>query len=203
MIRLRLPPLRDRVEDIAPLSAHFLRTGARELGVEEKVLTPEALEVVKRFPFPGNVRQLENLCRWLLVMAPSKEIRVEDLPLEIRSASEAPEARVAAAQPQAPSESAEEGQKTWTGLLAEDARKRLQEGESGVWQTLSDEFERALIRSAMEVTRGRRIEAAERLGVGRNTLTRKIQELGLADELAAHLPPLRRTGEDLPGGKEK
>ena len=203
VIRLRLPPLRDRAEDIAPLSAHFLRTGARELGVEEKVLTPEALEVVKRFPFPGNVRQLENLCRWLLVMAPSKEIRVEDLPLEIRSASEAPEARVAAAQPQAPSESAEEGQKTWTGLLAEDARKRLQEGESGVWQTLSDEFERALIRSAMEVTRGRRIEAAERLGVGRNTLTRKIQELGLADELAAHLPPLRRTGEDLPGGKEK
>lgn len=158
---------------------------------------------MKRFPFPGNVRQLENLCRWLLVMAPSKEIRVEDLPLEIRSASEAPEARFAGVQPQAPAESAEEGQKTWTSLLAEDARKRLQEGESGVWQTLSDEFERALIRSAMEVTRCRRIEAAERLGVGRNTLTRKIQEFGLADELAAYLPPLRRTGEDLPGGREK
>ena len=203
VIRLRLPPLRDRVEDIAPLSAHFLRTGARELGVEEKVLTPQALEVVKRFPFPGNVRQLENLCRWLLVMAPSKEIRVEDLPLEIRSASEAPGMRLMAAPALPADEESGAGAGTWTGLLAEAARKRLQAGESGVWQTLSDEFERAIIRSAMEVTRGRRIEAAERLGVGRNTLTRKIQELGLSDELAQRLPPLRRTGEDLPGGRDK
>ncbi|WP_279005839.1 nitrogen regulation protein NR(I), partial [Sutterella wadsworthensis] len=77
VIRLRLPPLRDRVEDIAPLSAHFLAAGARELGVEPKTLTPEALNVIRAFPFPGNVRQLENLCRWLLVMAPAQEIRVE------------------------------------------------------------------------------------------------------------------------------
>lgn len=203
VIRLRLPPLRDRVEDIAPLSAHFLKAGARELGVDEKVLTPEALEVVKRFPFPGNVRQLENLCRWLLVMAPSKEIRVEDLPLEIRSASAAPAVS-------SPSEEAPESRhleaggasQRWEESLSEDARKRLEAGESGVWQTLSEEFERALIRTAMKVTRGRRIEAAERLGVGRNTLTRKIQELGLTDELASRLPPLRRTGEDLPGGKQ-
>ena len=83
VIRLRLPPLRDRVEDIAPLSAHFLAAGARELGVEPKTLTPEALNVIRAFPFPGNVRQLENLCRWLLVMAPAQEIRVEDLPYEL------------------------------------------------------------------------------------------------------------------------
>ena len=203
VIRLRLPPLRDRVEDIAPLSAHFLKAGARELGVDEKVLTPEALEVVKRFPFPGNVRQLENLCRWLLVMAPSKEIRVEDLPLEIRSASAAP--AVSSPSEEAPeSRHSEAGgaSQRWEESLSEDARKRLEAGESGVWQTLSEEFERALIRTAMKVTRGRRIEAAERLGVGRNTLTRKIQELGLTDELASRLPPLRRTGEDLPGGKQ-
>lgn len=215
VIRLRLPPLRDRVEDIPPLTAHFLAVGAGELGVEPKTLTREALAVIERFPFPGNVRQLENLCRWLLVMAPSQEIRVEDLPYEIRHAEAA-----AAAHPEAlehhpaPAFSGEafgaapaeppavhathavQSAAGWTEILSAEAEKRLVAGDSGVWQSLSDEFERALIRTAMQVTRGRRIEAAERLGLGRNTLTRKIQELGLSEELAYRLPPVRRPTDD-------
>ena len=228
VIRLRLPPLRDRVEDIAPLSAHFLAAGARELGVEPKTLTPEALNVIRAFPFPGNVRQLENLCRWLLVMAPAQEIRVEDLPYEIRhkeaAAAAHPEALNAVNTQGAVGNPAEEGFKTetpeaasaqshsaplrskphaaaasstdaegdWKALLAAEAERILEAGEPQVWETLAHEFERTLIRTAMSATRGRRIEAAERLGLGRNTLTRKIAELGLTDELASRLPPVRK-----------
>ena len=228
VIRLRLPPLRDRVEDIAPLSAHFLAAGARELGVEPKTLTPEALNVIRTFPFPGNVRQLENLCRWLLVMAPAQEIRVEDLPYEIRhkeaAAAAHPEALNAVNTQGAVGNPAEEGFKTetpaaasaqvhsaplrtkphsaaasstdaegdWKALLAAEAERILEAGEPQVWETLAHEFERTLIRTAMSATRGRRIEAAERLGLGRNTLTRKIAELGLTDELASRLPPVRK-----------
>ena len=228
VIRLRLPPLRDRVEDIAPLSAHFLAAGARELGVEPKTLTPEALNVIRAFPFPGNVRQLENLCRWLLVMAPAQEIRVEDLPYEIRhkeaAAAAHPEALNAVNTQGAVGNPAEEGFKTetpeaasaqshsaplrskphaaaasstdaegdWKALLAAEAERILEACEPQVWETLAHEFERTLIRTAMSATRGRRIEAAERLGLGRNTLTRKIAELGLTDELASRLPPVRK-----------
>ena len=228
VIRLRLPPLRDRVEDIVPLSAHFLAAGARELGVEPKTLTPEALNVIRAFPFPGNVRQLENLCRWLLVMAPAQEIRVEDLPYEIRhkeaAAAAHPEALNAVNTQGAVGNPAEEGFKTetpeaasaqshsaplrskphaaaasstdaegdWKALLAAEAERILEAGEPQVWETLAHEFERTLIRTAMSATRGRRIEAAERLGLGRNTLTRKIVELGLTDELASRLPPVRK-----------
>ena len=221
VIRLRLPPLRDRVEDIAPLTAHFLAAGARELGVEPKTLTKEALDVICAFPFPGNVRQLENLCRWLLVMAPAQEIRVEDLPYEIRhkeaAAAAHPEALAALqapnekpAAPSVPSAAASaervpSQQKSrvgvqevdgtggdWTVRLAESAERMLEEGGSKVWETLLSDFERTLIRTALRATRGRRIEAAERLGVGRNTLTRKIAELGLAEEFGSRLPPVKK-----------
>lgn len=214
VIRLRLPPLRDRVEDIAPLSAHFLAAGARELGVEPKTLTPEALNVIRAFPFPGNVRQLENLCRWLLVMAPAQEIRVEDLPYEIRHKeaaaavgnpaeeglkTETPAAAFAQsnpaplrAKPHSAAASSTVADGDWKALLAAEAERILEAGEPQVWETLAHEFERTLIRTAMSATRGRRIEAAERLGLGRNTLTRKIAELGLTDELASRLPPVRK-----------
>ena len=221
VIRLRLPPLRDRVEDIAPLTAHFLAAGARELGVEPKTLTKEALDVICAFPFPGNVRQLENLCRWLLVMAPAQEIRVEDLPYEIRhkeaAAAAHPEALAALqapnekpAAPSVPSAAASaervpSQQKSrvgvqevdgtggdWTVRLAESAERMLEEGGSKVWETLLSDFERTLIRTALRATRGRRIEAAERLGVGRNTLTRKIAELGLAEEFGSRMPPVKK-----------
>lgn len=196
VIRLRLPPLRDRVEDIAPLSAHFLAAGARELGVEPKTLTPEALNVIRTFPFPGNVRQLENLCRWLLVMAPAQEIRVEDLPYEIRHKEAAAAAQVHSAplraKPHSAAASSTDADGDWKALLAAEAERILEAGEPQVWETLAHEFERTLIRTAMSATRGRRIEAAERLGLGRNTLTRKIAELGLTDELASRLPPVRK-----------
>lgn len=218
VIRLRLPPLRDRPEDIEPLTAHFLAAGARELGVEPKTLTSEALEVIRAFPFPGNVRQLENLCRWLLVMAPAQEIRVEDLPHEIRS-GEAASARSAAAAASAASEAADAGDAPepapvrapapaaaaasaeggWTSLLAAEAERLLLAGEADVWPKLLEDFERTLIRAAMATTRGRRIEAAERLGVGRNTLTRKIAELELEEELGRRLPPVRR--REAPGAQ--
>lgn len=227
VIRLRLPPLRNRTEDIAPLAEHFLATGARELGVESKVLSPEALAVIERFPFPGNVRQLENLCRWLLVMAPSQEVRVEDLPPEIQAGAHAegvsPKPSLTAVPrpsdildvaPTASPQSAEikptptkEGRAStepvdWQKLLADDARNRLTAGETGVWQAIITSCERELIRSALAVTRGRRIEAAERLGLGRNTLTRKIQELGLTDEFSSRLPPVHheRRPEDTAEG---
>lgn len=175
VIRLRLPPLRERTEDIAPLAEHFLRAGAKELGVEPKRLTPEALAVVERFRFPGNVRQLENLCRWLLVMAPSAEVQVEDLPYEIRHAE--------AEQPKAAAEP-EPGVSpvvdlTWSEKLAGVVEARLTAGDTAIWQPLIDEFERAVIRTALAVTHGRRIDAAQKLGLGRNTITRKIQELGI------------------------
>lgn len=175
VIRLRLPPLRERTEDIAPLAEHFLRAGARELGVEPKRLTPEALAVVERFRFPGNVRQLENLCRWLLVMAPSAEVQVEDLPYEIRHAeADLPKA---AAQPE--TDVSPVVDLTWSEKLAGVVEARLTAGDTGIWQPLIDEFERAVIRTALSVTHGRRIDAAQKLGLGRNTITRKIQELGI------------------------
>lgn len=188
VIRLRLPPLRERPEDIAPLADHFLRAGAAELGLEPKRLTPEALRVIERFPFPGNVRQLENLCRWLLVMAPSNEVEASDLPDEIRAPAEdaCPQhdrsRTEAAAAPSGAPAALSSSAATWTAGLAEVARARLAAGETGIWQSLSDEFERALIETALQATNGRRIEAAVRLGLGRNTITRKIQELGIREE---------------------
>ena len=174
VIRLRLPPLRERPEDIAPLAEHFLRTEARALGVEAKRLTPEALARLEAFRFPGNVRQLENLCRWLLVMAPAVEVRVEDLPEEFREASENAPARTAGS-------SSEGASGDWTALLEELVSAKLAAGESGIWIELFPDFERTVIRTALNVLNGRRIEAAQRLGLGRNTITRKIQELGIEE----------------------
>ena len=163
VIRLRLPPLRERPEDIAPLAEHFLRTEARALGVEAKRLTPEALARLEAFRFPGNVRQLENLCRWLLVMAPAVEVRVEDLPEEFREASENAPARTAGS-------SSEGASGDWTALLEELVSAKLAAGESGIWIELFPDFERTVIRTALNVLNGRRIEAAQRLGLGRNTI---------------------------------
>lgn len=195
VIRLRLPPLRDRREDVKPLAEHFLTAGAVELGLEPKRLTPEALAALERFPFPGNVRQLENICRWLLVMAPSQEIRFEDLPYEVQR----PDGRTAGGDP----ESVASGGSTastvlsgrgasdahrsesdwvdWAAALEADVVARLERNEPGLWGHVTDRVETVLVRAALSATKGRRMEAAERLGVGRNTLTRKIRALGLED----------------------
>ena len=194
VIRLRLPPLRERREDIPMLTRLFLGKSARELGVDAKRITEEALARLAGFDFPGNVRQLENLCHWLTVMAPAQMVQAKDLPAELLevgaagvSASAAPSAApelAAAAGPTA----ADAGPAApaappapWLADLKRDARRRLDAHEAEVWETLTQQFEATLIQTALEITRGRRIEAAQRLGIGRNTITRKIQDLGLPD----------------------
>jgi two-component system nitrogen regulation response regulator GlnG len=166
VVRLRLPPLRERPEDIAPLARHFLQKSAHALAVEPKALADDALAALGAFPFPGNVRQLENICHWLTVMAPGQRIDVGDLPAEVRTLQGA--ARRAT---------------QWLEALDREVAQSLAEGERAVGDRLQHDFERALIRRALAFTAGHRIDAAARLGWGRNTLTRKIQELGLEDEL--------------------
>ncbi|CAD5372831.1 fused DNA-binding response regulator in two-component regulatory system with GlnL: response regulator; sigma54 interaction protein [Rubrivivax sp. A210] len=190
VIRLRLPPLRERREDIPMLTRLFLGKSARELGVEAKRITESALARLADFDFPGNVRQLENLCHWLTVMAPAQVVEAKDLPPEMLDAAPAPapaatssdtvEAPAGQAQPvaQAVGESVPP---PWLADLKREARRRLDANEPEVWDILSKQFERGLIQTALDLTRGRRIEAAQRLGIGRNTITRKIQELGLED----------------------
>ncbi|MBN2886286.1 MAG: nitrogen regulation protein NR(I) [Chromatiaceae bacterium] len=166
VIRIQLPPLRERREDIPLLMRHFLVQAARELSCEPKALTPEAIERLKRLDWPGNVRQLENTARWLTVMASGHEVHPEDLPTELgASASSAPE----------PGESWEHGLKRW-------ARHALEEGQEGLLDHALPSLERILIQVALEHSGGRRQDAARLLGWGRNTLTRKIKELRLDPE---------------------
>ncbi|MFO1397513.1 MAG: nitrogen regulation protein NR(I) [Burkholderiales bacterium] len=168
VVRLRLPPLRERVEDIAPLARHFLQKSARDLAVEPKALSEDAQKVLTQFAFPGNVRQLENVCHWLTVMAPGQRIEVADLPPELR---------------EAPVASGEAGDVDWQHALDRELALALARGERNVGDRLEQEFEKTLIRRALTHTGGHRMEAAAWLGWGRNTLTRKIQELGLEPEL--------------------
>lgn len=168
VIRLRLPPLRCRVADIGPLARYFLKERAAELGVEEKTLSDEALAVLEKFPFPGNVRQLENVCRWLLVMAPSKLIRPEDLPEEVREGEVFSPVLEEAGEP-------DEKGVDWRSGLRREIRDALRSGESHPYDRLVTEVEQMLFRAALEHTKGRRGEAATLLGIGRNTLTRKLQ----------------------------
>ena len=238
VIRLRLPPLRERREDIPMLTRHFLQHSARQLGVEPKRISDAALARLQQFAFPGNVRQLENICHWLTVMAPAQVISVQDLPPEVleapaleapasapaangaatlapaTAAPAAPVAPVAAAFAAPPSPAplaastpagawgtaaaavplaaqpasvngtraaAAEGAGAgdWERWLEAEAQKLLASGHSEVWDALTRRFESRLIRTALAATHGRRMEAAQRLGIGRNTITRKIQELGL------------------------
>jgi two-component system nitrogen regulation response regulator GlnG len=179
VIRLRLPPLRERREDIEPLARHFLARSAAELGVAERRLSAAALNVLQRFDYPGNIRQLENLCQWLTVMTPGLVIEPEDLPPECHLPAPAPEAGTAAADPAT----------GWRAGLARESRARLQAGEPGLMDALLLDVERVLLQEALRLAGGRRGEAALRLGIGRNTLTRKCRILGFgeaeADEAAA------------------
>ena len=164
VIRLRLPALRERPDDIGLLARHFLQKSARELGVEPKKLSDAVTKYLTSLDLPGNVRQLENLCHWLTVMAPGMNIDVKDLPPELRA-----EARTAAAE-------------NWVAALEREAEVQLKRGDTAILDALTRQFERALISRALAHTGGRRIEASTLLGIGRNTLTRKIQELGLVEE---------------------
>jgi two-component system nitrogen regulation response regulator GlnG len=163
VIRLRLPPLRERREDIPLLVRHFLQKSAQELGVERKRIADAAIEYLQAQPFPGNVRQLENLCHWLTVMAPAQVIEVADLPPEMR---EQPVRDMPA---------------SWIDGLGAEADRLIAAAPGTVFEQLTHSFERTLIRRALAATGGRRIEAAQLLGIGRNTISRKIHELGMEE----------------------
>jgi two-component system nitrogen regulation response regulator GlnG len=218
VIRLRLPALRERREDVAALSRFFLQKSAKELGVEAKRISDAALARLMGFDFPGNVRQLENICHWLTVMTPAQVIESKDLPPELTTSAPAASALAmprlpgtdaadtaghhageglplqAGAAAMASPFSVASGERghdgagqpkeraAWVGDLEREARSLLQSGVPEVWDVLTRQFEAQLIHTALEITRGRRIEAAQKLGIGRNTITRKIQELGLDDE---------------------
>ncbi|MDT8386983.1 MAG: nitrogen regulation protein NR(I) [Thiogranum sp.] len=163
VIRVHLPSLRERREDIPLLMEHFLAHAAQELNVEAKILLPDVADYLKRLDWPGNVRQLENLCRWLTVMAPGQELRIDDLPIELRD-------------PQAPEGMAAQG---WEAALKQWASQQLADGENGLLDHALPAFERIMIEAALARTGGRRQDAAKLLGWGRNTLTRKIKELDM------------------------
>ncbi len=172
VIRLRLPPLRERREDIPLLMRHFLAQTAEELKVEPKVLSPEVERHLQTLPWPGNVRQLENLSRWLTVMAVGREVQLHDLPLELRQGE-----AVGDAHGTGDGGDWQEGLRRWAG-------DRLARGEDGLLDRVIPAVERILIESALERSGGRRQEAARLLGWGRNTLTRKLKELGLEEKNA-------------------
>jgi two-component system, NtrC family, nitrogen regulation response regulator GlnG len=226
VIRLRLPALRERREDVFALTRHFLQQSAKQLGVEPKRISDAALQQLSKFGFPGNVRQLENICHWLTVMAPAQVIESKDLPPEVLGtaadagkaspplqATAAHAVHTAPAKTPVPSHYADDlsgsthvaaslavepfktppnaispatiavGEATaghsWEADLEVEAQALLATGRSDVWDVLTRRFESKLIQTALLNTRGRRIEAAQKLGIGRNTITRKIQELNL------------------------
>ena len=184
VIRLRLPALRERPEDVPMLTRHFLQQSARQLGVEPKRIADSALTQLAQFSFSGNVRQLENICHWLTVMAPAQVISVQDLPPEVLEALETPTPPTSGASPLPPPAHHPTNPPThpppsWETALATEAQTLLASGQADVWETLSRRFESCLIATALAATHGRRMDAAQRLGIGRNTITRKIQELGL------------------------
>ncbi|MEE9332163.1 MAG: nitrogen regulation protein NR(I) [Methylophilaceae bacterium] len=162
VIRLRLPALRERREDIPLLTKHFLQESALNLGVEAKRLSDDALKYLTAVNWSGNVRQLENVCHWLTVMAPGQNIDIADLPPELKENT-----------------GKSLSKDSWQDVLAQDVADALNRGEQGVLEALNKDFERVMIKKALQHTNGRRIEAAVLLGMGRNTLTRKIQELGI------------------------
>ena len=162
VIRVRLPSLRERREDIPILARHFLQKSAQDLGVDAKRFSEAALKHLASLELPGNVRQLENICHWLTVMAPGQQVDVTDLPAELREST--PHAFVSS---------------DWENGLAAEADRLLATGEGQVHEKLTTTVERILINRALAYTGGRRIEAALALGIGRNTITRKIQELKL------------------------
>jgi len=161
VIRVHSPPLRERREDIPALLAHFLESAAEELSAEVKTLRPEVGRYLSSLDWPGNVRQLENTCRWLTVMASGSEIHIDDLPPELRE-----------------DERGEEGEGEWTGQLRRWAERRLAAGGDRILDEATARFEQVLIQAALEFSGGRRQDAARLLGWGRNTLTRKIKEHG-------------------------
>ena len=166
VIRIHIPPLRDRHEDIALLAKYFLHRAAEELNVETKSLDKETEQYLSQLPWQGNVRQLENICRWLTVMSPGQVIHNADLPPELQSDQ---------------TDNVRSGD--WLEVLRRSVERQLASGDSGILERVMPQFERVMIETALRKSGGRRQDAAKLLGWGRNTLTRKIKELGLEEQV--------------------
>jgi two-component system nitrogen regulation response regulator GlnG len=203
VIRLRLPSLRERHEDIPLLTRHFLAQSAKQLGVEAKRMSDAAMQFLAGLELPGNVRQLENLCNWITVMAPGQTVEVKDLPQDLTqgqdfapavapapaapNASPAPAAQhdapdvnvLAIGSAPAPVGNGAADKASWIALLESEAAHMLADGQPEVMDALGRQFESTLIKTALKHTHGRKNDAAIRLGIGRNTITRKIHELGI------------------------
>ena len=164
VIRVHLPRLADRREDIPELMQHFFHSAAKELEMEPKVLSPEAEEFLFSLPWPGNVRQLENICRWLTVMAAGREVLLSDLPPELRAEQSDRDQRISG---------------DWQTMLRKWADKELGAGRADILSSAIPDFERTMIEAALAHTAGRKKDAAQLLGWGRNTLTRKLQEYSI------------------------
>lgn len=158
VIRIHVPKLAERREDIPLLANHFLQLAAKELAVEEKELLPETIQYLSGLEWKGNVRQLENTCRWITVMAPTRKVQIEDLPIELQ-------------------ERRDEGGEGWERALEQWVRQRLNSSEDGLLDQVLPTMERILIEAALDHTAGKRQQAARLLGWGRNTLTRKLKDL--------------------------
>jgi len=164
VIRIHIPSLSERSEDIKMMADHFLHRAAKELAVNPKVLDADTAKFLTHYPWPGNVRQLENTCRWLTVMSPGQTIHLEDLPPELRNDS-----------------GNRQSGDDWESALRQWANAQLQLGANDILGSAVPSFERIMIESALRFTGGRRQDAAKLLGWGRNTLTRKIKELNMED----------------------
>ncbi|MWN04995.1 nitrogen regulation protein NR(I) [Gilliamella sp. Pas-s95] len=179
VIRILLPPLRDRAQDIPKLAEHFLHTTAKELGVESKILSPEALDVLCQFNWPGNVRQLENTCRWITVMSSNKEVFVQELPPELLQLSTTKtidnNEHITL-----PASHLPQQQTDWKLLLEQWAKQALTNGQTGILTEVIHDVECILLKSALNFTRGHKQDAAHLLGWGRNTLTRKLKDLSIS-----------------------
>ncbi|MBI5450339.1 MAG: nitrogen regulation protein NR(I) [Gammaproteobacteria bacterium] len=169
VIRIHVPALRQRGEDIPLLTGHFMQQAARELDAEPKTLDDDTQRFMNLYSWPGNVRQLENVCRWLMVMSPGQIVHLDQLPAELRSDNRSTQDEI-----------------EWEKALQLWIRQRLVRNEHSLLEYALPAFERVMIASALEFTGGRRIEAAKLLGWGRNTLTRKIKELGIGPDDADH-----------------
>lgn len=190
VIRLNIPALRERLEDLPALAQHFLTSSAKDLKIKPKVMTSETLEALSRLDFPGNIRQLESLCHWLSVMVSSPEISSKDLPSDMsqyyfdesKTTPKIVEGTATSSFHSVSNQSSVPQQGTWEYQIGVLTKRMIEEGREDVFGNLLAKFEKVLIQSALEITRGRKVEAAERLGIGRNTITRKVQELGIEEK---------------------
>ena len=183
VIRLRMPSLRERRDDIPILTRYFLMQSAQQLGVESKRMSESAMQFLTQLNLPGNVRQLENLCNWIVVMAPGQTVEIKDLPPELLGATDI---LMSATQPATETELTTTAAVTtpadsgnWINLLEREAASMLESNQAEIMDSLCKQFETILIKTALKFTHGRKNEAAIRLGIGRNTITRKLAELGI------------------------